>query len=189
MANPEVDELTTFDYVRDILIHEMDLDEKRVNIFNQKFDIPTDDGMFIVLECLPSKIISNRDRQVQDLATGEYQEIQDLNIQEQIVIGIFSKTLEAMRRKEDVLLALNSVYSQQIQERGSFHIRRISPIQDLTVLESAARLYRYDIPVMMLTWHQKIKKIDYYDSFKVEVKADDSGIDKKFDQPVTDPTQ
>ena len=75
-----INEGTIFEALRQILIHEMDLSGDRVNIFNQRFAIPADEHLFICLECLPSKIISSRSRYAIDETSGDYQEIQDLNL-------------------------------------------------------------------------------------------------------------
>ena len=163
------------DLLRRIIIREMSLDPSRVNIFNQRFAIPTDDGMFIYLECLPSKMISNRNITAQGGAG--LQEIQELNTWEQVNIGVFSKNLEALQRKEEVVMALYSQYAQQVQDANSFRIFQMSPIQDLTRLEGTSQLYRYDITVTLHAWYQKIKAVEYFDQFKTRVlteSAEDS---------------
>lgn len=176
-------ELTAFENLRKIIIHEMGLADDRVNIFNQKWKIPTYDDLFIVLECLPSKIISNRS--TVKMVPGEYVEIHDLTVQERITVMVFSRNMDALLRKEEVIMALCSTYSQQIQEQYSFHIARIAPIEDLTMLEGAAQLYRYDIPVIMLTWQTLTKAVEYYDAFTGRIKVNDGApiITQDFSQP------
>lgn len=44
----------------------MELDEDRAIIYNQKFNIPTDDGIFITLSMLGSKCFGNRNVQAED---------------------------------------------------------------------------------------------------------------------------
>ena len=77
--------------------------------------------------------------------------------------------------------------AQQIQEQYSFKIFRDAPVQDLSVLEGAALLYRYDIPFILMTWTQKVTKVDFFDTFKGEVKVNDGLpiVTKEFDQPTS----
>lgn len=182
-----VNEGTTFEVIRQILIHEMEIADDRVNIFNQRFKIPTDEHLFIVIDCLPSKIISSRSKYVTDLVTGDYSEVQDINQHDPINIGIFSKNLEALQRKEEVLFALSSHYAQQMQEAYSFKIFRNAPIEDLSQLEGAALLYRYDIPIVLHTWTKRTTKVDFFNIFKGEVKVNDGLplITEDFDQPLS----
>ena len=128
-------ETTGFECIRQILIHQMNLDPKRVNIFNQRIDpeLLKDEGLFIYLDCLPSKTISSRGVYKDDPVSGDYREVQDLNLYDPIVIGIFSKNLEALQRKDEVVMALSSHYAQQLQEQYSFKIFRNAPIEDLNM--------------------------------------------------------
>lgn len=170
-------ELKVFQLLIKLLSREMDIDQSRIMIFNSEWNIPTDKHLFISLDCLPSKIIANRNREVYDLGTSSYKEVQDLTIQETIVIGVYSKNLEAMERKEEVLMALASIYSQQLQEENSIRIFKIAPIQDLSILEGGSRLYRYDIPIVLFSWQQKSKEIPYFENFDVELRVNDGQPD------------
>jgi hypothetical protein len=173
MTIQTVNELSTFEHVRQILIHEMELEEDHVNIFNQRWKIPPYEDMFIVLQCLPSKTLSNRSTVKYNPTTGDYEEILDMNNQEKIVISIFSRNMDALLRKEEAIMSLCSVYSQQLQEANSFHIARIAPVEDLTMLEGAAQLYRYDIPVTILSWQQRTKTVEYYNLIRTKVTANE----------------
>jgi hypothetical protein len=172
--------------LRKIFLQELELDDDRINIWNQKFDIPSDENLFIVLSYQPSKVIANRNTVKYNPTTSEYEEIQDVNVQEHITVGIFSRNLDALNRKEEVLMAMASVYSQQLQEKYSFKIARIAPIEDLSVLEATALLYRFDIPLVIFSHYQKIKTVEYFETFDVEVKANGEPlIEKEFTQPTT----
>jgi hypothetical protein len=183
-----ITELTVFQFLRSIIIHELEIDEKRVMIFNQKWTIPSYEHMFVVLECQPSQTISSKNFTKDNTETGEFEEIQELNLREHINIQLFSRNMEAMTRKEEVVAALSSIYAQQLQAQYAFKILNRNPsIEDLSLLEGAAQLFRYDIPVIMSTWYQKKKKVDFYDQFPVQVNMNDGlpNIDKRFTQPVT----
>lgn len=186
---PQLEQLqTTVDLIRDIVKHEMSLADDRIYIYNQKFDIPPDNNLFVVIEYRSSKIISSRNRNAQD-NTGEYYEVQELSVQEQIVVQLFSRSLEALQRKEEAVMALYSIYSQQKQDAGSFKITRNAPIEDLSSLEASAILYRFDIPVTIFTWYEKKKLAAFYDSMHVKVRVNDGQPDltSEFDQPLIQP--
>jgi hypothetical protein len=186
-----VNQLSTFQTLIKILSKEMDINQDRIMIYNGEWNIPPDDGIFIILERLPGRVIANRNTVKYDPSSAVYQEIQDLNIREQIVISVFSKNTEALERKDEVLMAIASLYSQQLQEKNSIKIFRIANIEDLSVLEGGSNLYRYDIPLTIFSWQQKVKTAEYFDTFNVEVKANDGLplIEEDFKQPVTSLTE
>ena len=69
-------------------------------------------------------------------------------------------------------MAINSVYAQQIQEANSFKIARLSAIDDLSALEGAAMLYRFEISLVVFAWYRKSKSVEFYDEFTAEVDTE-----------------
>ncbi len=181
---------TSVDIIRDIIKTEMKLADDRVFIYNQKWNIPTDEGLFVVIEYRGSKTLSSRNTTKQD-NQGNLLEYQDVNMQEQITVQLFSRDLSALQRKEEAIMALASIYAQQQQAALSFYIARIAVIEDLSDLEASAILYRFDIPVVVMSWYEKIKGTDYYNGFRVKVRVNDGQPDmvREFDQPLTDPKE
>jgi hypothetical protein len=178
--------VTTLDLIRDIIATEMGLSDDRVIIYNQNFRIPAYDDLFVVIEYKGTpKVISNRNVFVPVEGDVSPTEEQNLNTQESIVVGLFSKNMEALQRKEEAVMALASIYSQQVQEANDFQIAKIAPIEDLSALEASALLYRFDIPVTVLAWYKKQKTADYYDSFDGQVRTEQ--ITHDFEQPTIDP--
>lgn len=182
-------QMTTVDWIRDIIKYEMALPDDRIYIYNQKFDIPTLEGLFVVVEYAGSKIISSRN--VQRMEGDQYAEVQQLYTQEHITVQLFSKNLDALRRKEEAVMALYSIYSQQKQDLGGFQIARNAPIEDLSALEASAILYRFDIPVVIFTWYEKILNAAYYDNLQVAVRVNDGQPDmtREFEQPLINPQE
>lgn len=177
------DKLGPIQYLRDILIEEMDLDDDRVLVYNQKINLPTDDGLFVVVEFKHAKPFSARSSWTTD---NPPQEVQEVNMQEFYTIGVFSRSLEALQRKHEVYMAFASQYSQQVQEEQSFKISRCLPFQDLSPLEETALLYRFDIEVVVLAWYEKKKTLDYYDSYTGSAVLDPSDLKETFTQPTTE---
>ncbi len=180
----------TLDLIRLILIEELGIDEDRVTIYNQKFIIPRNSGLFIYIEYKSSpKQISSRDKMIVD-SLGNANENQDSNWLEDISIGVYSKNLEALQRKEEVAMALHSIYSQQLQETQGFKIFRNVNIVPINEIEGAARLYRFDIECKVLSWYNKVKVAQFFDSHTVEVIVNSPpDFDVEFVIPDTDPTK
>ncbi len=174
--------------IREIILSEMELDDDRAIIYNQKFNIPTDDGIFITLSMLGSKCFGNRNVQDAD-PDGNTIERQEVNIQEMIQIDIMSKSTAALFRRWEVIAALSSNHSQQVQEQNSFRIAPIpNGLTDLSHLEGASRNYRFAITIVTLAWYSKNKTIDYYDAFKLRALTEESDTGE-IDQPQPDPAE
>jgi len=146
--------------IRQILIEELTIPDDRVIVYNQKWTIPPTDDLFVVVEFKHAKPFSSR-----NFMDASNREIQELNMQEFYTIGIFSRSTEALFRKHEVLMALGSIFSQQLQETNSFKISKINPIVDLSPLESTALIYRFDIDIVLFSWYEKTKVADYYNEF------------------------
>ena len=162
---------TPLDHIRDIIVEEMGVNPDFVNIFNQDFKIPPDDGLHIEIEAKGApKVLSNRNLTVPTADT--FTEIQEINTQELIAVMLFSRNMDAYVRAPEVLMAINSLYAQQSQEANSFKIARISPIENLSALEGAAMLYRFEISLVVFAWYEKTKDGDYYDTFTAELHTE-----------------
>ena len=162
---------TTIDYIVDIIREEMGMADKRVNVYNQKFDIPNDAHLFIGVEYKFSKPFSSKSETSIDSTI--FNEHQGLNTQEHLSIILFSRNLEALQRKEEAVMALGSVYSRQQQDRYGFKIFRLAPIQDVSYTEGAAILYKYEVPIVLLCRYEKIKGINWYGTFPLEATIED----------------
>lgn len=165
---------TSMDLLRMILVDQMCLDPDRVNIYDEKWKIPSIDDLFIVLEYRRGKCIGNRNTFIS--TGGEPEEHQNLNMLEDITIGVFSRNRSATQRKEEVLLAIMSSYAQSLQEAYAFKIARAGIIQDLSELEGSAMLKRYDIEVRVFAWYKKIITPNYISPpYILKIYANDPG--------------
>jgi len=181
---------TSLDLLRLILINQMGLEGDRVNIYDEKWKIPAYEDLFITLEYRNARCIANRNTFIS--TGGDPIEEQDVNMLENITVGVFSRDRSAMQRKEEVLMAIMSQYAQFIQESYAFKIARVGSIDDLSSLEGAAMLKRYDINLTIFAWYQKIITAKYISPpFLVRVTANDPGVGKmtnQFTQILTQPT-
>jgi len=161
--------ITTLELLRQIILGYIPtFDETRINIYNQKFKIPDDDGVFVTIEYNSGKVLSSRSN---FNFSGNNPESVDLNTLENISIDIMSRNTDALRTKELFVMALNSYFSQGIQEKNGFKILRIAPINNLSDLEGSARLFRYEIPVNIFAWYENLTPADYFNIFNFQVIA------------------
>lgn len=147
----------------DIIQTELGLADGRVYLFNEKINKPTDDGLFIPIVVHSVKPFSNTRRMT---SSGD-QSFQYANFKAMISINIISKGHSARDRKEEVLLALNSVYSQQQQELNSFYIAPLSgQFNNLSEEDGSAIPFRFVTDIVMHYQVSKTKSVSYYDTFE-----------------------
>lgn len=154
---------STLAFIKQIIDKEMDLPIGRCFAYNNENELPKDDNIFVCLYFASKTPYSNISK-YKETANG-LQEVQIMNMAEEIEIAICSKNTDARERCHEVLMALRSVYSQQIQELNHIHISTISEITDNSFLEATARLNRFDIRCTVIRAYEKVKPIDYYDKF------------------------
>ena len=172
---------TSLDLIRSILVKEMALDPEHVMIYDENFKIPSYRDMFIAVEYKSATVLSVRSK-YNDLTDKEEQ---DINMKEEITLSIMSRDSSAFSRKEECLLALSSMYSQQLMEANSFKIFPQQNITDLSQVEGAAIIKRFDINLVAFTWYNKTKAVEFYDSFNGEIWDKEATLLKTdFVQPV-----
>ena len=154
---------STLDFIKQILDHELKLPSGRVWAYNGNQDIPKDKDLFIVLSFRQKTPYSNNTKYVRT-ETG-LNEVQTTNMSEDILISCISQNTQARDRAHEVLLALNSFYSQGIQEANHLHISTTNNIEDNSFIEATSNLNRFDLDCRVMRAYQKIQPIDYYDKF------------------------
>lgn len=167
----QIEHITSLDILRDIVMQEMDLPADRVIICDQPNILSTDKKLYVVIEYKYSRTYSSRN--LNSATVSALTQEQNINTQEFLTVQLFSRSFEALQRKEEAVMALKSYYAQTIQEKYAFKLSVNPQILDLTSLEASAMLYRYDIPVVFLSAYQKIKTVEWYQSFQTNVRAND----------------
>jgi len=161
------DNPTAVDYLIDVLVHELGVPSSRVNFYDEKFSIPNDAHLFVGVEFKFSKAIGGRN-QAADV-TQVYTEKQGLITQEHFSVKLFSRNLDAFKYKERAVMALNSIYARQQSTKYGFAISRLANIQDLSELEGAGMLHRYEIPLAMFCRYEYTKPVSWYGTFAGQV--------------------
>jgi hypothetical protein len=136
-----------------------------VMIYNQKYIIPTTKGLFVALSIVSQKVIGSKNST--QPTTGGMQETQELSISTLIQIDAMSRNEQARTRKDEIIMALSSIFSQQAQDTYGMRIAQI-PISwlDASAIEGTAILNRYSTTVTIYSITRKIKAMtSYYDDF------------------------
>lgn len=148
----------------DIIRNEMNLKEDRVYLWDQKTFQPHDYDPYIAISVPTCKPFGNINSY--GGSTGGLLSNQAVNMLAHIDIDILSRGPAARDRKEEVILALNSNYSNSQQYANAFSIGRISTgFLNLSQVDGAAIPYRYKISCQMQYMYVKSKSVDYFDSF------------------------
>lgn len=152
----------------DVLQHELGLANGRVYLWDQKIFQPTDDGLYIAVSVLSCKAFGNDIKA--DPTLGWSNPIQSINMLATLDVDIISRGPDARDRKEEVVLAFNSLYAQSQQEANSFYIGKLPPgarFVNLSEIDGAAIPYRFKISVNLQYMVVKQKSTsDYYDTFQ-----------------------
>ena len=154
--------------VADVIQSEMELGNDRVYLYNQKWRIPPDEGLFVIVGFLTSKPFGAKTWYENDPITNELLEVQSVNQQETYTIDLMSRDSSARIRKQEVILALNSTFCQQMMEQYNFKIANLpSSFVDVSELEATAILNRYQLAFNALVVYRKVKSVQFFDQFQI----------------------
>lgn len=146
----------------DVIQNFMSLEDNQLYIYNQKVRMPEDDLLYIAVKILMDKPFSN----INKTAPNGTSVIQTVNFNTMFMIDILSRTTEAMDRRHEVIMALQSVYSKQQQTLNGFAIAKLpTAMLPLNSLEGSAIPFRFNITVGMQYAIQKINNVPYFDTF------------------------
>lgn len=155
-----------FGLLCEIIEREMALPPGRVYWWDQKINKPADSDIYVVVSMMSCKPFGNTARPASSVSGLDA--IQSINMQATVNIDIISRSTEAFRRKEEVLLAVKSLYSEAQQERNSFSIGQLPPgsqFVNLSELDGDAIPYRYNITLNMQYFVTRVKPVPYFDEF------------------------
>lgn len=153
--------------IADIIQTELSLAPGRVWLYNQKVNQPTDDGLYVIIGVLTLKPFGNTNKAVAGSGVDSQQSV---NMYALLSVDVISRGLAALRRKEEILMALASTYAQKQQEQYSFRIGKLPPGSQFVNLsrdDGAAIPYRFNITVGVQYMVKKAKPVEYYSEFSV----------------------
>lgn len=165
----------------DILNHELNMPANSVWLRDQNRTIPNDNNLYIEVGLTGAHTISNVTSMITEIDPATQQPVEyqlcQLQQQETIQIDLFSSAQNnyAMLRNWEVIVALQSFYSQQLQEENNFKIFR-NPLfmGDTSSAEGGSFIQRYTITIIAFVWYRKQTALnspngDYYDDFSTRV--------------------
>ncbi len=155
----------TLNLLKQLIDTQLKMPEGRVWAANSDNSLPKDKKLFIVLKIDEVKPYANN-LKYEYTAEG-VNEILTTSVAEDITIALLSRNTEARDRAYEILQALSSTLSQQLQEKNKMHISRLGNIYDASFLEATAFLNRYDIRIRVIRSYQNINPVDYYDKFSI----------------------
>lgn len=148
----------------DILQHELELADGRVYIWDQKIMQPKDSGLYVAVSVPSCHPFANTTKPASTDAGLDAQ--QAVHMMAVVDIDIISRGPAARDRKEEVILALNSIYAQQQQEINGFYVGKLKSaiFNNISGVDGAAIPYRYRISVNMQYTVTKVKAVQYFDN-------------------------
>lgn len=154
---------TALHLVCDIIKKFMGLGDQYVYIMNQKIEPVADDVMRVAVSSLSPKSFGSAKGYD---ASGE---VISTSILLPVDITIYSKTTEAMIRKEEVIAALSSDYSQRQQELNAFSIGRL-PFAMATIggVEGASIPFAYNISFNLKYTSTIRKNTSFFDGANID---------------------
>lgn len=148
----------------DIIQTQLGLANGRVYLWDQKIMQPTDSDLYVAVSVPTCKPFANSNRAVS--ITGGLAAEQFVSMLAVVDIDIISRGPAARDRKEEVILALASDYSQRQQTSNSFSIGRLSTsFLNLSDPDGAAIPYRYKISVNMQYAVAVTTPTSFFDTF------------------------
>lgn len=187
--------------IRDIIIHEMDLTDNQVYLYNQDFTLKNKAGSFLAVEFLEDDIIYNNvSYRYSD--SGDMYQINHTGMKEMILVHFFSKDKDARIRKVEAIQAIKSLYSEQMQEKyqckifqvaGGLFSGKAARTREYSYsgsLEGGVIIYYFSIILACNTWYRKEKLIqadnDYYNVFETQIYDDEQVSQKIADYTLTE---
>lgn len=156
----------------DIIQNGMGLSNDQIWLWEQKIFQLQDSRLYIVVSVPACEPFANINQP--NPITGSFNQVQSVNMLAHLQVDIISRGPEARDRKEEVVLALNSVYSEQQQEANSFFVSRLNyKFINLSNLDGAAIPYRYSISLQMQYMVTLTKPAPYFGTFNVPSITDD----------------
>ena len=151
----------------DIIQAELELTNEQVLVYNQKFNIPTQPGLYVVV-----RYVSGRAYGGGSIITGTegvtaMTETQQLLMNAIYQIDLMSADESARMRKEEVLMALQSLFAQQQCELYQMNIARLPQnFIDASDIEGTARLTRFTATIVVNSIYEKTKSAPFFDTFQ-----------------------
>lgn len=162
----------------DIMQQEMSdiVETELIYIQNQNFRIPNDKKTRIAVNMVDGKVIANHNGfETTDTGITEKQEVL---MRENVQIDIFSRSNVPILHRTRILMALNSLFAKELQERYNFKIYKVpTSFVNSASDEGGSRYNRFTITVPCLVWYKREvadPSTGYYDKFPSRVDDEET---------------
>lgn len=161
--------MNTLQVLADIIKKSVGLTDDQIWIYNQRHNIPSTSGLFVVISRVALKIYGNNSVQSGDtLSTGQW-------CQESLAINLLSKNLEAVERVPEVLGALVSPLSVFVQQQTGISIAKVpQSVVDTSSLEGAGMLFRTTITLQVLSAYEQTSGATFFDPNTVQFQLEET---------------
>jgi hypothetical protein len=164
------------EYIVDIIRKEMNLNQQNIWIHSQNRKIPPQSQeLYVTVGCVDFLPISSKSR---------YNPVDDTEIQTvygraTVQIDILSRSREARIRRAELLMALNSYYSKEVQDKKQFRIFELpARFINTSSLEGGSEINRFSLIIRAMISEDKVKETDYYDTFNAKIWAEGKGVEE-----------
>lgn len=146
----------------DIIQREMGLDDSHIYLWNQKMPQPKGDGVYVIVSVLDTKVIGNN-MGPGGTNGGWDQSKQYVNLSHRLDINLVSRDNSAVFRQAELVMALNSAYSNSQQEANSFKVSKVPRnLVNVSGVDGTAIPFRYVLTCQLQYSQTKVQAIDYF---------------------------
>lgn len=164
------------EYIVDIIRKEMNLNQQNIWIHSQNRKIPPQSQeLYVTVGCVDFLPISSKSR----YNPADDTEIQTVYGRASVQIDILSRSREARIRRAELLMALNSYYSKEVQDKYQFRIFELpARFINTSSLEGGSEINRFSLIIRAMISEDKVKETDYYDTFNAKIWAEGKEIEE-----------
>lgn len=163
------------EYIVDIIRTEMELSQQNVWIHSQNRKIPPESTeLYCTVGCVDFLPISSK---------SVYDPVKDTEVQTvygraTVQVDLLSRDKKARTRRSELLMALNSFYSKELQDKKQFRIFELpARFVNTSGLEGGSEINRFSLFIRAMISEDKVKDTDYYDTFNVNILSQEQQTD------------
>lgn len=163
------------EYIVDIIRNQMAIPQQNIWIQSQNRKIPPQSTeLYCIVGVTDFKPISSKSRWLPDTQQEEQVVYGRANVQ----VDLMSRSNEARTRRAEVLMALNSFYSKNVQDENCFRIFELPrAFVNTSRLEGGSDINRFTLIIPTMISEVKLMTFDYYDKFRGQIWSEDKVID------------
>lgn len=99
-------------------------------------------------------------------------EVQTVYGRASVQVDLMSRNNSARNRRAELLMALNSYYSKNVQDKYQFRIFEIPQnFENTSGLQGGSDINRFTLVIRAMVSEQKVKSTDYYDTFNANIQS------------------